>query len=61
MEQTYCIIRYYRDYNHPDNKKVIASGLSLEDARAHCNDPENCNHGVSFDSPGQWFDGYEEE
>jgi len=46
----YKIIRFYKD----DNKKsrVIKTGLYLEEARAHCQDPKTEKKGV-------YFDGYE--
>lgn len=47
---TYKIVRFYRD-NRP--KKVIKTGLTLEQAQAHCKDEST--HG------GGWFDGYEKE
>ena len=46
----YRIVRFYRD-DRP--KEVIDTGLSLEDARAHCKDPDTKGDG--------WFDGYEKE
>lgn len=54
MEDTYKIVRKYRDSNHPDNNKVIKEGLTLEEAQEHCNDP-------STHEPGVWFDCYYEE
>jgi hypothetical protein len=51
---TYKIVRKYRDGNHPDNNKVIKTGLSLEEAQEHCKDPETREAGV-------WFDCYYEE
>lgn len=47
---SYKIIRFYQD-DRP--AKVVKTGLTLEEAQAHCND--DATHG-----PG-WFDGYEEE
>lgn len=49
-EQTYKIVRFYRD-NRP--KEVINTGFTLEQAQTHCNDEKT--HGVD------WFDGYEAE
>ena len=48
---TYSIIRYYSDSKHPDHKKVIDTGLTLDEAQKHCNDPLTHEKGV-------WFDGY---
>lgn len=47
---TYKIVRFYRD-DRP--KKTIKTGLTLEEAQAHCNDEST--HGAD------WFDGYESE
>lgn len=51
---TYKVVRFYRDSDHPDHLKVIKTGLTLEEAREHCNDEDTHEVGV-------WFDGYEEE
>lgn len=48
---TYKIIRFYRDDNK--NSKVILTGLTLEQAQNHCQDPNTSGVG--------WFDGYNEE
>jgi hypothetical protein len=50
----YKIVRKYRDMNHPDHNKVIATGLSLEEAQEHCKDPSTHESGV-------WFDCYYEQ
>lgn len=57
---TYLIRRFYFNESHPDHRKVIERGVSLEDAQAHClredtheKDPETGNV--------VWFDGYDEE
>ena len=50
----YKIVRFCFDNNHPDNHKVIKSGLSLEEAREHCQRDDTREEGV-------WFDGYENE
>ena len=52
MENTYSIIRFYKDSNKEN--ETIETGLSLEEARKHCNSPESSEKGV-------WFDGYREE
>ena len=52
--ETYKIVRKHRDMNHPDNNRVIKTGLTLEEAREHCNDPATSEKGV-------WFDVYCEE
>lgn len=54
-EKTYKIIRFHKDTNHPDDRKVIKDELTLKEAQDHCDDPSTC------DEEGGWFDGYEEE
>lgn len=54
METTYQIVRFYKDDNHPDHRKVIATGLTRAEAQAHCKDESTQEKGV-------WFDGFEEE
>lgn len=54
MDETYRIVRKYRDMNHPDHNKEIASGLTLQEAKAHCQDPDTHEKGV-------WFDVFYEE
>ena len=58
-ELTYKIVRFYREDNAGAGNRVIATGLTLEEAQAHCKDPE-----TSFkNDAGEViaFDGYEEE
>tara|TARA_R100000935_G_scaffold50477_1_gene76399 strand:+ start:469 stop:624 length:156 start_codon:yes stop_codon:yes gene_type:complete len=50
----YKIVRFTFNDNHPDNHKVIESGLTLEEAQEHCRRDDTSVAGV-------WFDGYEEE
>lgn len=52
--ETYRIIRFCRDDNNPDHKKVIKSGLTREEAIEYCNSPESEEGGV-------WFDGFEKD
>lgn len=49
-ETTYSIIRFYAD-DRP--RQVIETGVSLDEAQAHCQRPDTSGDG--------WFDGYEEE
>lgn len=57
-EPTYKIRRFHRDDTHPDHRKVIDAGLTLEEAQAHCqrdDTEERDDDGVV------WFDGYDKE
>mgnify|MGYP003115284307 CR=1 FL=1 len=63
---SYKIVRMFRDYHQPS--QVIKRGLTLEQAQAHCRDPETssstCLHAEGkrrTELRGPWFDGYEEE
>lgn len=64
MRDTYKIVRgYYRG-----GERTIATGLTLEEAQAHCSDPETssrtCVKAVNqrrTAKRGPWFDGYERE
>jgi len=49
MNKTYKIIRF----RFNGNNKVIRTGLTLEQARAHCEKPETSGNG--------WFDGFDVE
>lgn len=48
---TYKIVRFYQDFDR-DNK-VMATGLTLDEAQAHCQREDTHGDG--------WFDGYDEE
>lgn len=48
---TYKIVRLYHDINK--RGRAIKSGLTLQEAQAHCNDPSTRGDG--------WFDGYQQE
>jgi hypothetical protein len=59
----YKIIRSYRDSY---TKRTVATVMTLEEARAHCNDPETasdtCTNAAGRARTkrcGPWFDGYE--
>lgn len=71
---TYRIVRFYE--NPELNRRIIKGGLTLEQAKAWCNDPETSS--MSARSPRgcagdedeiaawhedqkHWFDGFEEE
>lgn len=62
-EPTYFIRRFFKD--HPRQWETITRGLTLEQAQAHCSDPETSS--VTCTTPeglertkarGPWFDGY---
>ena len=46
---TYKIVRFHME----GPEEVIETGLTLEEAQAHCNDPETRGD--------DWFDGFREE
>ena len=61
---TYKIVRFYQDDDSDD--EVIATGLTLEQAQAHCEDPEAGSTATRAAEAvtrraGNWFDGYIEE
>lgn len=64
--RTYRIVRrYFNDHIEPE---VIDHGLTLEEAQAHCKDPETSSRTATnpeakarTDRFGPWFDGYEAE
>ena len=49
MKKTYKIIRF----RFNGNNKVLKTGLTLEQAQAHCSDAKSAGNG--------WFDGYNVE
>jgi len=60
----YKIVRFY--FN--GRKRVIERGLTLEQAQAHCNDPDTSYKTCSSKTAkartrkyGPWFDGYDKE
>lgn len=62
--RTYKIIRHYFQGSR---KRTIKSGLSLEQAQWHCDDPETSSTTATSAAAkartrreGPWFDGYEE-
>lgn len=48
---TYKVVRMYRDFSR--DSKVILTGLTLQEAKAHCRREDTHGDG--------WFDGYEKE
>jgi hypothetical protein len=50
---TYKIVRHTFDENDERNREVIHTGLTLEEAQAHCHREDTKGNG--------WFDAYTEE
>lgn len=66
MTDRYTIVRYY--FRRPGRGRVIARGLTLEQAQAHCSDPETSSSTCTKATGkrrtarmGPWFDGYTED
>lgn len=62
---TYKIVRMYQG-DHP--RRTIKTGLTLDEAQAHCQDPETSSSTATSAAAkrrtrlmGPWFDGYEQE
>jgi hypothetical protein len=62
---TYRIIRFYE---REETEDTDLRGLTLEEAKAHCNDPDTSSETcTSIEGKrrtkvcGRWFDGYTEE
>jgi hypothetical protein len=63
-QETYKIVRGYMK----GGKRTIATGLTLEEAQAHCQDPETSSRTCTktankrrTEQRGPWFDGYERD
>lgn len=63
---TYEIVRYFA--NTKKTRRTIHRGLSLKEARAHCEDPETSSRTCTTAAGkartrkyGPWFDGYRKE
>jgi len=59
---TYKIVRFYM----LKGKRVIKRGLTLEEAQAHCKDPQSSSRTAKGRDAytrrvGAWFDGFERE
>lgn len=61
---SYKVVRFFQN----GGKRVIKSGLTLEQAQEHCNDPETSSSTAKSaaakrrtETHGLWFDGYTEE
>jgi hypothetical protein len=64
--ETYKIVRHYESAGI--NSRVIKTGLTLEEAQAHCNDQETSSSTATGPVGkartrrlGRWFDGYASE
>lgn len=62
----YRIVRFYESAEH--DTEVIATGLTLAEAQAHCNDDETSSTTATGKEGlmrtaryGRWFDGYTDE
>jgi hypothetical protein len=65
--ESYKIVRMFFNNGEPSHR-TITTGLSLEEAQEHCNDPETSSSTCTSSKMkaytklhGPWFDGYEEE
>ena len=63
--QMYKIVRQY--FNDHTRSRTIETGLTLEQARAHCSNPETSSRTCTKSGPkritkrnGPWFDSYTE-
>ena len=62
--ESYMVIRKF----YSGDEQTIETGLTLEDAKAHCKDPETSSRTCTepenvklYDTKGPWFDVYEQE
>jgi len=62
MSERYKIVRYFCESG---DKRTIKTGLTLEEAQAHCRDPEASSRTATSSKAkartrqrGPWFDGY---
>jgi hypothetical protein len=65
---SYRIVRNYFDSERAPERRVVKRGLTLEEARAHCKDPETSSTTAKSATArahtaahGSWFDGFDEE
>lgn len=63
---TYTIYRFFLRAEH--GRQIVKTGLTLEEAQKHCQDPETSSKTakgpearISTILRGPWFDGYQEE
>lgn len=67
MSERYKIVRSYFHYEKY-GKRTIARGLTLEEAQAHCRDPETSSRTCTSSKArkrtrerGPWFDGFQSD
>lgn len=64
-EPTYRIVRCYADRYPP--RRTLSRGLTLEEAKRHCDDVENSSKGTGTKARrvtrrvGEWFDAFYKE
>lgn len=63
---TYKIIRFFQEQGR--KRQVITRGLTMEEAKEHCHDPETSSSTCTKPYPrsitancGPWFEGWESE
>lgn len=63
---TYEVVRFYQDLSVAN--EVIETGLTLEEAKEHCQDPETSSRTCTSEEGrartsefGEWFEGFREE
>lgn len=63
----YNIVRFFKEHPNGTTRRVIESRVTLEEAQAHCRDPETSSSTCTRSDRtritsmfGDWFDGYEE-
>lgn len=63
---TYRLLRFY--FRDEYDTEILRRGLTLEEAQAHCKDPETSSTTAQSETAqsrtaerGPWFDGYEQE
>jgi hypothetical protein len=64
----YAIVRHYMNASRMGHRRIIKKGLTLEEARKWCNNPETNSRTCSSAKGkrrtqryGPWFDGYEDK
>lgn len=63
----YKVVRHYFESRSEHLRRTVKSGLTLEEAQAHCRDPETSSSTCKLrrnvkrtEERGAWFDGYYE-